>query len=344
MNSLNQTTTRKTLIQKHPVIAFLLLNFLWTWGFWFAAVPFREQDNLLVTALVMVGGFGPALAGVLTLNFKSGQKFDLSPRRLLFMLLASALIFGVLALRYLVGNIPDYDILARNLTLSAPIIAAAVLVSLTGGWVISSAISNNEHVRNRMESLLPWRASGGWTLLSLIFYPFLILLAWGLAGLLGLAVEFPVLWGEPLLAALPYYFLTFLLVGLAQGGNEEPGWRGLMQPELQKRISPLNAALIVAVFWSLWHLPLYINGFYPGELVGGMLGGFIFRILLSIFLAWFYNQSGGNLFAMVILHTSFNVMVNFLPTSDLGLLVLWLIVDLFVVIKAKMYKKPAQIK
>jgi membrane protease YdiL (CAAX protease family) len=112
-----------------------------------------------------------------------------------------------------------------------------------------------------------------------------------------------------------------------------------MQPELQKRFSPLAAALIVSVAWSLWHLPLYLNGFYPGELIGGMLGGFIFRILLSIFLAWFYNRSGGNLFLMMFLHTSFNTMVNFLPTSDLGLLVLWLVVVVFVVVKDKMWRK-----
>jgi len=128
---------------------------------------------------------------------------------------------------------------------------------------------------------------------------------------------------------------------LAQGGNEEPGWRGLMQPELQQRFSPLIAALIVSVAWSLWHLPLYLNGFYPGDLVGGMVAGGIYRVLLSIFLAWFYNRSGGNLFAMVFLHTCFNVMVNFLPTADAGLTLLWLIVVVVVIVKDKMWQKPA---
>ena len=71
-----------------------------------------------------------------------------------------------------------------------------------------------------------------------------------------------------------------------------------------------------------------------------MLGGAVFRILLSVFLAWFYNRSGGSLFLMFILHTCFNVMVNFLPTSDLGLLVLWLLVVVLVVIKDKMWQKP----
>ena len=107
----------------------------------------------------------------------------------------------------------------------------------------------------------------------------------------------------------------------------------------KKRFSPLIAALMVALAWSLWHLPLYLNGFYSGDMAGGMLGGLIFRVLLSIFLAWFYNRSGGNLFLMMVLHTSFNWMVNFLPTSDLGLLALWLVVVSVVVLKDKMYRR-----
>jgi membrane protease YdiL (CAAX protease family) len=192
-----------------------------------------------------------------------------------------------------------------------------------------------------MGSLLPWRRPSGWTLLSIVVYPAMILIAWGLASVLGMGVEYPALWGRPLLEVLPLYALTFALTMLAQGGNEEPGWRGFLQPELQKRFSPLVAALIVSAFWSLWHLPLYLNGFYGGPLVGGMIGGGIYRILLSIFLAWFYNRSNGDLFAMVFLHTCFNVMVNFLPTSDLGLTVLWLLIVIVIVVKDKMYRKPS---
>jgi membrane protease YdiL (CAAX protease family) len=167
----------------------------------------------------------------------------------------------------------------------------------------------------------------------------LILIAWGLGSIFGLGVEYPGLWDEPLRQILPLYALVFGLTAVAQGGNEEPGWRGLMQPELQKRFSPLVAALIVSVFWSLWHLPLYLNGFYPGDLVGGMLGGALFRVFLSIFLAWVWIKSKGNIFAMIMLHTSFNVMVNFLPTSDAGLTILWLLVSIAVVVDGKMWRK-----
>jgi membrane protease YdiL (CAAX protease family) len=331
----------ESFVKKRPVLSFLLINFVWTWLFWFAAIPFGAQNNLLVTGLVLIGGFGPALAGVVTLRLRSGKRPDLSAKRLIALVIGTAVVFGVMALRYGLGNIPNYDTLAQDLTLNAPIVIAAFTASLVGGWVISSAVSRNDDVRARMGSLLPWRRPSGWTLLSIVVYPAMILIAWGLASVLGMGVEYPALWGRRLLEVLPLYALTFALTMLAQGGNEEPGWRGFLQPELQKRFSPLVAALIVSAFWSLWHLPLYLNGFYGGPLVGGMIGGGIYRILLSIFLAWFYNRSNSDLFAMVFLHTCFNVMVNFLPTSDLGLTVLWLLIVIVIVVKDKMYRKPS---
>jgi membrane protease YdiL (CAAX protease family) len=331
----------RNLVQRHPVVTFLLITFAWTWLFWLAAIPFREQ-SLLLTAFVMIGGFGPAVGGIVTLSLQSGSKPGLSAKRALVWAAATASIFGLFALRYLVGNIPNYETLAADLTLTAPVVLASLAASVVGGWVVSSVVSSSSAVRSRMVSMLPLRLPAGWTLLGLLFYPALILVAWGLSVLVGAGVEYPGLWGRPALEVLPYYALTFVVVAVAQGGNEEPGWRGFLQPELQKRFSPLVAALLVSLAWSLWHLPLYLNGFYGEPLVGGMIGGGIFRVLLAIFLAWFYNRSGGNLFLMIFLHTSFNLMVNFLPTSDLGLLVLWLVVVVGLVLKEKLYRRPAQ--
>jgi len=328
----------KTFVQKHPVITFLIITFAWTWLFWLAAIPLRGQ-TLLLTVIVILGAYGPAIGGILTLGLRNGLRLDLSPKKIITALFAAAIIFGVLTLRYLVGNIPNYDTLAADLTLSAPIVLTALVASLVGGWVISSAVSNNPHIRARMASILPWRLPPFWTVFGLVFYALMILAAWGLAALVGSDLEYPGLWGRPALEVLPLYALTFGLTALAQGGMEEPGWRGLLQPELQRRFSPLVAALIVSAFWSLWHLPLYLNGYYPGELVGGMIGGAVFRIFLAIFLAWFYNRSGSNLFLMIFLHTCFNTLVNFLPTSDLGLLVLWLVVAVTIAVKDKMWRK-----
>jgi membrane protease YdiL (CAAX protease family) len=213
------------------------------------------------------------------------------------------------------------------------------MASLVGGWVVSSAFSSLPEVRSRMSTMLPSRLPLGWTLFALFFYPVMILLSWGLAALFGLEVELPAFWGQPFLQVLPSLVLTFSMTFMAQGGNEEPGWRGFLQPALQNRFSPLLAAIIVSFFWSLWHLPLFLNGFYQADVISGMLTGWIFRILLSIFMAWFHNRSGGNLFLMIFLHASFNNMATFLPISNVVLTVLWLAVVLIVVLRDKMWRK-----
>ena len=328
----------KTLAQKHPTITYLLITFAWTWLFWFAAMPFRGQ-TLLVTAIVLIGGFGPAIGGILTINLQRDQKSAISPKRILSIIIISALIFGVLTLRYLVGNIPNFDILADDLTLSAPIIVMSLIASLVGGWVFSSAISDISEVRTALVSIFPKRLPPLWTFFALLFYPVMILASWGLSALFGMNTQYPGLWEQPALEILPLYALTFCMTLLIQGGNEEIGWRGLMQPELQKRFSPLIAALIVSVFWSLWHLPLFLNGVYDADLAMGMVSGGLYRIPLAIFLAWFYNRSGGNLFLTMFLHASFNRTPSLLPTPALILMGLCIIVATFMVVKDKMWRK-----
>lgn len=332
------------LAKARPVATFLVLTFGWTWLFWCAAILFRAQP-LLVTSLVLIGGFGPALAAVETLRLRSGLGLDLSVKRVTAMWISAAVIFGVISLRYSVGNAPGVREIAPDLTLTIPAVLAAAVACLVGGWVISAAVSDNRQVRDRIASILPWRLPLGWTVLALAFYPAMILAAWGMATLLKAPVEHPALWGEPALQVLPLYALTFAVTLLTQGGNEELGWRGFLQPELQTRFSPLVAAILVSLVWSLWHLPLFLNGFYgEGGLVAGMAGSGVYRVFLAIFLAWFYLRSGGNLFLTCWLHASFNLMPTFLPTFDLGLVILWILATAGIVSKDKMWRTKANVQ
>ncbi len=336
---------RWSLAQNRPALAFLILSFTWSWLFWLGGIALRGRDDLLLMMVVFIGGFGPAVGGMLTLGLKNGLRlFEMNRKSVITMLVSSAVIFGLMALRYRVGPVAGYESLPGDLTLTAPVLMAAVAASLIGGKVIASALSSNVDIREKMASILPVRKSLGWIVFSLGFFPVLVLISWGLAPLLGMPVEYPGLWGRPILEVLPLALLSFSLTALIRGGNEEPGWRGMMQPVLQNKYSPLVAALIVSAFWSLWHLPLFLNGFYGENLVMGMIGGGIYRIFLAIFLAWVYNRSGGNVLAMIILHTTFNMAVDFLPTSDLLLLVLWIVISAAVVFKDKMYRKLVETK
>lgn len=58
-----------------------------------------------------------------------------------------------------------------------------------------------------------------------------------------------------------YMVLLFIPSMIIGGGLEEVGWRGMLLPQLLKKISPLKSTLIVSIIWALWHVPLW---FIPG--------------------------------------------------------------------------------
>jgi len=132
----------KSYLQNHPVLTFLGINFAWTWLFWLGAIPLRS-DRLLLTALVMICGFGPALAGVLTLGFSAPRRpTGINFKRLWAGLGFAGLLLAVFAVRYAVGNIPALDALADDLRLTVPVLAAAAACQrASGGGQADRAIS-----------------------------------------------------------------------------------------------------------------------------------------------------------------------------------------------------------
>ena len=55
-----------------------------------------------------------------------------------------------------------------------------------------------------------------------------------------------------------YLFILFMPMMILGGGLEEIGWRGLLQPLLEKRFPFLVAAIVESIIWSIWHLPLWL--------------------------------------------------------------------------------------
>lgn len=74
------------------------------------------------------------------------------------------------------------------------------------------------------------------------------------------------------------------------GGLEELGWRGLAQPEIERRAPRLAATLIVGAIWALWHLPLF---HIPGApQYGRNLPLFATDVLANAcLLAWLYGRT-----------------------------------------------------
>jgi len=106
-------------------------------------------------------------------------------------------------------------------------------------------------------------------------------------------------------------FIVGLLLLFGSFG-EEPGWRGFALPRLQQRHTPLQATLILTLFWWLWHLPTYwtlplaINAVQQYGFVAAFGIQFVVLLALSILCTWVYNGSGGIVLMPVLLHASWN--------------------------------------
>jgi membrane protease YdiL (CAAX protease family) len=98
------------------------------------------------------------------------------------------------------------------------------------------------------------------------------------------------------------------VLAIVGGFGEEIGWRGFALPVLQRRYSPLTAALLVTPIWALWHLPFFFTvatyrAFPPAGYVG-----FVFGLACgSVILAWLYNRTGGSILACAVWHGVYNL-------------------------------------
>ena len=114
--------------------------------------------------------------------------------------------------------------------------------------------------------------------------------------------SFTIVEGQSIIMA-PILFIVMLIIG---GGNEELGWRGIVQPELEKKFSTFVSSIIISVPWSLWHLPFW---FTKGDSHVGLpfLLFYVSILLLSIMLGAIRKRTN-SIFYCAILHAVFNVV------------------------------------
>ena len=211
-----------------------------------------------------------------------------------FFVLAYALSWSLGAVPTVLGMEPSWTrwFIEGFLGPLAPAVAAATVLRVSG-----------ESVRGWLRTVLRWRVHPKWYVFA-IAIPFVItyasgVAAWGLGGPIDWAAfEF-----DPISIVIGIVLGTFL-----GGGQEELGWRGFAQPELQDRYGGLGAAVVVGVFWGLWHLPQFVvpggmRADWPIELVAGYFTGIV---AFSILLAVVFNGSGGSALLAMIMHGTDN--------------------------------------
>lgn len=120
---------------------------------------------------------------------------------------------------------------------------------------------------------------------------------------------------------IPVIFLQCIFIS---GGNEELGWRGMMQPILEKKMAFPLATLITGVIWAIWHLPLwFIEG--TTQQSTPFLVFAVYIIFLSYWLACVYKKTRC-VFYCAILHGLSNLLMSIFVLKVNWILIVGLIV------------------
>jgi uncharacterized protein len=96
--------------------------------------------------------------------------------------------------------------------------------------------------------------------------------------------------------------LPLSLIGMLIGAaGEEIGWRGFLQPNLERKYSVLVSSIITGLMWGLWHIGHYKNG------VLFMIGFLLFTVSASVIVRRILERTNNNLIIPVLFHFSINI-------------------------------------
>ena len=102
--------------------------------------------------------------------------------------------------------------------------------------------------------------------------------------------------------------IVFLQAVFIYGGEEELGWRGIMQPILEKKFPFPVATIITGTVWGIWHIPLW---FVEGSSQQNMAFPFflVLGVILSFLLATIYKRTQC-VFACNVFHGLINTLLS----------------------------------
>jgi membrane protease YdiL (CAAX protease family) len=169
-----------------------------------------------------------------------------------------------------------------------PFLAAVTVLALTTG---------KHSIRALFESMIRWRVGPRWWAVAILAPVVTTCLAAGLNIALGAPTP-----SAAALANWPSIFstaLVILLVPIAGGAWEEPGWRGYALPRLLAGRSALEASLVLGALWALWHVPLFLTGKQHWS-------DLLLVLLVSVFVTWLFQNALCSVLVTMVFHATNN--------------------------------------
>lgn len=127
--------------------------------------------------------------------------------------------------------------------------------------------------------------------------------------------------GFPFFALNAFLSITLgsLISGLVGGLGEELGWRGVLQPELERRWGAVRGSLAVGLCWAYWHLPVNLAGYNDSiHPVWNALVFFPLVVIAMTFSFGWLRRRTGSVWPAALAHGANNVIASgflLLPTA-----------------------------
>jgi len=123
--------------------------------------------------------------------------------------------------------------------------------------------------------------------------------------------------------SVPTLFTGFLWTAIQGPTGEQSGWRGFLQPHMEKRFSVIKASVIVGIIWGFWHTPLWFTSGYMGlDLIQFIVGYMVAITCAAVIIGICYNRCK-NLFVPIWIHFMFNFTLTMYTGALLAALI-WL--------------------
>ena len=296
-------------IKRHQIVAFYTVTFTITWGLGFSYDAVMSKGIFLLAPLAFIATCGPALAGIIISAVSNTQPREGTKRT---YWIAFCVAWGVSTLVFIANNT------FINHAPFSPVMVGFTLVSVVPvAFVISMAYSSIPAVERYLAPLIRLRGVWGWSFLALVLVPALVLLSIPISSLIGrqtiAAHQIPDA-GLALIGLITVKLLYQLFFFNATG--EEAGWRGFALPRMQSFTSPLVACLVINLFWSLWHLFLWMAEGRPVFSPEYWTQTYLELLPGTVTIGWLYNRSKGSVLVAGIAHAAANTAFEFLPNLD----------------------------
>lgn len=289
---------RFTRTEKKQLIIFFAIAFGFTYLMGFA-MAYASKQGLPVEVFVNAQMMYPAAGAIIAMLITKRDDPNLPKRFYL-----SVVIFTVISVLVVLGRLfIEFNILlVVNITISAGSFISIILYFI-----------EKEH-RRFAYSLTSMKKNKGY--IFLVMFLGLYFLRIFLPIILGLDTWdsiIPTKEGIILTALIPINFFFVMLPFF----GEEYGWRGFLQPLLQKRYGNYLGIFILGFLWGIWHLPVNILFYSPETWGYSVLNQIIICVTYSVFFGYVYMKTNNIWLAVWMHYLNNNLIMLFIDPSEI---------------------------